>query len=135
MSRQFNEWNLIKYFTSTEFDSPDVRGSGVGMDMGFVGKLDKLRDMVGEPLTILSGYRTEAHNASLPNSVDGSAHERGLAADIAALSSGLRLKILRGAFALGFRRIGLGDSFIHLDIDTTKPQDVCWTYPPTAKRG
>ena len=129
-----NPWVDIEFFKVFEFDSPDMPGSGVNMNMAFVRKLDLLRKACGFPLVILSGFRTATHNAEV-GGVDGSAHELGHAVDIKAIEAGKRFRILQEAFKLGFRRVGQGSGFIHIDDDITKPQDVCWTYPSTAKRG
>ena len=126
-------WADIKYFKSYEFDSKDAPGSGCNMNLDFVRKLDKLREAVKVPLIIHSGYRTAEHNA-LVGGVDSSAHETGHAADIGALSSGLRFRIVEAALRLGFRRVGIGNGFVHIDDDITKPQDMVWLYPPSAKR-
>ena len=127
-------WADVRYFRVFEFDSPDARGSGVNMNDAFILKLDKLRDAVKIPLVIRSGYRTEEHNARV-GGVDSSAHTSGHAADIAALSSSTKFKIMEAAMRLGFRRLGIGATFIHIDDDITKSQDVCWLYPATEKRG
>lgn len=126
-------WADIKYFKPVEFDSPDKPGSGYSMSPDFVRKLDCLREAVKTPLFIHSGYRTPEHNASV-GGVDSSAHESGHAADIAALSSGAKFAILEAALRIGFRRVGIGSTFVHIDDDITKPQDVVWLYPQTAKR-
>ena len=126
-------WNDIKYFRPHEFDSPDAPGSGFGMSLPFVRKLDKLRDAVNMPLIVVSGYRTEIHNAKV-GGVDSSAHERGQAVDIRALSSQTKFRILEAAFKLGFRRIGIGSTFVHIDDSITHPQDVVWTYPANERK-
>lgn len=128
------KWDEILYFKPVEFDSPDRPGSGSQMSLDFVRKLDKLREAVKMPLFIQSGYRTADHNGALKDSVDGSAHTTGHAADIAALSSGTKFKIVEAALRLGFRRIGIGRTFVHIDDDITKPQDVVWLYPSTSRR-
>lgn len=126
-------WPDIRYFRIYEFDSPDSPGSGDRMNLSFVYKLDQLRDAVKIPLIITSGYRSPVHNDKIQNSVDGSAHTLGHAADIRALSSMTRFRILEAALRLGFRRIGVGSTFIHLDDAPTKPQDVVWTYPDSRR--
>lgn len=126
-------WEEVKWFKSVEFESPDLKDSGALMNLDFVRKLDKLREAVKMPLTIVSGYRTSEHNDKV-GGVDSSAHTSGHAADIAVLESGRRYQILEAAFRLGFRRIGIGNGFIHIDDDITKPQDVAWLYPSTEKR-
>ena len=98
------------------------------MDFRFIEKLDRLRSDLGIPLAIASGYRTPAHNAKV-GGVDSSAHETGNAADIVARASGTRFKLLQAALEMGFRRIGVGAGFIHLDDSLTHPQDVIWVYP------
>ena len=122
------EWSRIKHFSSQEFDSPDLPGSGIGMQLEFMLKLDQLRNRLGQPLQIVSGIRSPIHNAEV-GGVDGSAHVGGYAADVYTRASMLRYKILYVALSDGlFRRIGVGKSFIHLDCDPTKPQDVVWLY-------
>ena len=127
-------WNDIRYFKPQEFASPDDPNSGTMMNLDFVSKLDSLRDAVKEPLKINSGYRTQAHNATV-GGVDSSAHSSGHAADISTTSSALRHKVLEAAFRMGFVRIGIGQTFVHLDDDLTKPQEVVWMYADTASRG
>lgn len=122
-------WADVRYFRPVEFASPDEKDSGYLMDLAFVHKLDKLRETLNFPLVITSGFRTRKHNQAIPDSVDGSAHTTGHAADIRAVDSKTKFLILEAAFRLGFRRVGVGGSFIHIDDDISKPQDVCWTYP------
>lgn len=123
----------VKYFRSHEFDSSDSPGSGLMMNQEFVERLDKMRESMGGPLFIVSGFRTPAHN----NSVGGepnSAHLRGLAVDFAAIGASTRAAIIVAAVRAGFTRIGIGTAFIHIDSDTSLPQHVCWLYPPTETR-
>ena len=127
------DWSTVTHFKSFEFDSADAPGSGARMDETFVRLLDALRDACGFPLIVLSGFRTPSHNAA----VDGepnSAHLRGLAADLKALTSHDRFIIKREAMKLGVNRIGTGTGFVHLDIDRSLPQEVEWLYPPSLKR-
>jgi uncharacterized protein YcbK (DUF882 family) len=121
-------WNDIVHFKAREFDSPDKPGSGDMMDLAFVHKLDLLREALNRPLSIHSGYRTREHNAQV-GGVDSSAHELGHAADIEAVSSVHRFAIVETALRIGFRRVGIGETFVHLDDDITKAQDVVWLYP------
>ena len=53
---------MFKYFTYEEFDSPDVQGSGQMMSKDLILILESVRNELGKPVVITSGYRTEAHN-------------------------------------------------------------------------
>ena len=48
----------MRYFTYTEFDSPDQVGSGKKMLPDILEMLDEVRDKFDKPLHITSGYRT-----------------------------------------------------------------------------
>lgn len=102
---------------------------GKGMDdmsETLLAMLDLLREKVEEPLVVNSSIRCEAYNASLKNSSLNSSHLKGLAVDIACECSTLRFKLVKYGFAVGFRRIEVGPTWVHLDIDPDKPQDVLW---------
>ena len=116
-----------KHFSPDEFDSPDQPGSGRQMDLGFIRLLDQCRDSCGFPFRITSGYRTPEHNAEVGGKSE-SAHTKGRAADIAVITGSQRFTVIRVALGLGFRRIGIGSNFIHLDTDSDLPQGVIWTY-------
>lgn len=121
-----------KYFTTEEFDSPDEPGSGEYMEHELIERLDVVRDLCGFPLIITSGYRTIAHNKALKAKgykvAKNSSHLLGLAADILVTDNRKRYVLLDAIIEAGFVRIGLGDNFIHVDIDGEKSQVVMWTY-------
>tara|TARA_R110001599_G_scaffold10278_6_gene50901 strand:+ start:1943 stop:2320 length:378 start_codon:yes stop_codon:yes gene_type:complete len=125
---------MLRYFSLEEFDSPDFPGSGELMDLDFLDLLDEARERAGTPFVITSGYRTAEHEASLKAQgykvSKDSAHRLGLAADIKATNSTERYKILEALFHVGFDRIGLSKSFIHIDIDSRphKAVNVIWNY-------
>ena len=45
----------------------------------------------------------------------------------------VRDEVVRAAVKVGFKRIGIGRSFIHLDNDPSLPQPVAWGYPVGSK--
>ena len=114
-------FSALRYFNKNEFEYP------YKMDHDLLRKLDIARALAGVPFVITSDYRTPEHNEQVGGAPD-SAHLRGLAVDIRCSNSGERYIIYDGLRTAGFRRIGLGDGFIHADIDTSLPQEVTWLY-------
>lgn len=119
---------VLKYFKLSEFDSKGKgeEGSGVNMQKSTLEMLDKARGNANTPFVIRSGYRTAAHNEA-EGGVKGSAHTKGYAADITCTDA-TRDKILKALYNEGFRRFGIGNSYIHADNDPSLPQTV-WGYP------
>jgi hypothetical protein len=97
----------------------------VGLQEELVKMLQQVRDHAVVPIHITSGYRPG----------DTKSHGEGAAVDISdnkfgkPVASRWRFLILKAAFAVGFRRIGVYDRHIHLDINHDSPggQDVVWT--------
>jgi len=117
----------LKYFNYEEFDSPDIQGSGQLMDPKLLDMIDKAREIYGKPIRVTSGYRTEDHNRKV-GGVDSSSHLKGLAIDVACVRSNDRFEMLTALIEVGFNRIGVAGTFIHVDIDKDKSQNVIWTY-------
>lgn len=122
-------WNT-NYFKPSEFDSPDEPGSGMKMSTKLIDMLAIARKLAGIPFTINSGYRSKKHNVAVGGTSD-SAHTKGLAVDIKTKNSVERYIILTALIDAGFTRIGIGRTYIHVDIDETKAQNVMWDYYPT----
>jgi len=114
-----------KYFNTSEFDSPDVPGSGKNMQHSTLLMLCEARKIADVPFKINSGYRTEAHNSKV-GGVTNSAHLKGYAADISTPNGKHQEKILRALRQAGFKRFGVYTNFIHVDSDPTKKQFVAW---------
>ena len=124
----------LKYFKLSEFDSLDEVGSGSKMNYTFLEKLDQARGLAGIPFKITSGFRTEAYQDDLTRrgyktaKYGTSPHLKGLAADISVKDSRQRYIVINSLLLAGFTRIGIADTFIHVDLDTEKSQNVIWTY-------
>ncbi len=116
-----------EYFTAEEFTCKCGCGYCNPHPL-LIDKLDELRLQINRPLVISSGCRCKPYNTKCGGAKD-SAHTTGLAADIAVRSAQERFellgKIIRGHM---FKRIGIHKSFIHVDIDETKPGCVVWMY-------
>lgn len=117
----------MKYFNYKEFDSPDEPGSGNKMSEELLYMLDAARKKFGKPIKINSGYRSEAHNKAVGGKTNSS-HLKGLAADISCTNSVDRFNLYDTLREVGFKRIGVARSFIHVDIDKDKSPKVFWVY-------
>lgn len=96
-----------------------------------VEKLQKVRNAIGGPITIASGYRCESHNKKVggdPNS----RHIKGLAADIK--SSKNIWELARACYEAGFEGIGVSDNlntkpvsgyYVHVQVGGERK---FWTY-------
>jgi len=117
------------------FDSPDSPGSGKCMDKEFIQMLRELEQKTRLPIFrwINSGARTHYWNRKV-GGVANSAHKipKCKAADIKAPTRAIRNRIVQIAKEIGFKRIGIGKTFVHLDNDYSKPQYVAWGYPKGA---
>ena len=107
---------MSKYFKEIE----------TNMSKEFLFVLDEAREVSGIPFIINSAYRSPEHPLSIKN--PSSSHIKGLAVDIKATDSKTRFKIVQALITVGFTRIGIADTFIHVDLDLDKTQNVIWTY-------
>jgi len=114
------------HFDIQEFDDPTLQNSGINMDATFLQMLDDARGIAGIPFTINSGYRTKEHNEKV-GGVSNSSHLVGKAADIKVGNGNERYIILNALIKAGYKRLGVGQTFLHCDNDETKPNSI-WTY-------
>lgn len=123
----------LKYFKLSDFDSPDIPGSGINMQKSTLELLEKAREIAGIPFIITSGYRSPEHNEKVGGklktaSSKGSSHMYGFAVDIAVKNGSERFIILESLLKAGFSRAGVANGFIHADNDPDKPNRVLWKY-------
>ncbi len=118
---------MYKYFKLSEFDSPDKPGSGELMEPAVVEALDIARDIAGFPFIVTSGVRTIEWNREVGGS-KRSSHLLGYAVDVAVPNSRKRFLMMEALLDAGFTRFGVGEDFIHVDMDPNKPKNSIWTY-------
>lgn len=103
------------------------------MDKAFVGRLYLLRMRLGSGITITSGYRCPAHNATVSSTGRSGPHTTGHAADLD-LNRERGFHILKWLEELGFTGIGFQQKgngrFIHLDdlSAPAHPRPTIWSY-------
>jgi zinc D-Ala-D-Ala carboxypeptidase len=113
-----------KFFRLEEFNCTHTNLNE--MDPEFLEKLDELRERVGFPFIITSGYRDATHPAEARKAEPGTGtHCQGIAADIAVSNGFERMNIVHEAIKMGFS-IGVARTFVHVDDRKTTP--VMWTY-------
>lgn len=121
----------MKYFVLEEFKCKCGECSGYpagGMSTVLLHKLDELREMLGHPIIVSSGYRCSVWNRK-NSGVDNSTHTLGLAADVWS-DYATTEKLLELAEKVGFDGIGYypEEGFIHVDVraNGSKPNHYRW---------
>ena len=112
-----NNIQISKNFKLKEFQCKD--GSQlVKIDSELLQKLQQLRDLIGKPIIINSGYRTESYNKKV-GGAKNSYHMQGKAVDIKV--NGMKPKeIAKIAEEKGFTGIGIYKNFLHVDVRRIK---------------
>lgn len=115
-----------KFFSEYEFQKVHCRMDDI--DPSSLERLDAARKLAGIPFVITSAYRSPEHELASGRS-GNSAHTRGRAFDIACSTSRARALIVSAAIKVGFTRIGIDHSYIHLDDDVhCLPSPRIWLY-------
>lgn len=118
--------NITENFSRSEFACKCGCGAD-NINPVLVEDLQVMRDALGRPITITSGVRCAAHNLA-SGGKETSEHLNFNAADLFAPNSRVRFGLIRAATLAGFHRIGIAETFIHLDISTAKNPKVLWLY-------
>ena len=109
---------LTKNFHSDEFACHCGCG-GVQIDSALASGLQIVRDAVGLPVIVNSGYRCASHNAKIGGSKN-SYHLVGMAADISVSGMSCETLYHYAEIFVGFRNGGMGiypdENFIHVDV-------------------
>lgn len=116
---------MKNYFSKKEEWCPCCKQGGLLPD--FRDKLNQAREIAGIPFVLNSAFRCDTHNAEIGGS-QSSSHLVGCAVDIKCSDSRNRYLILNALIRIGFNRIGIAKTFIHVDDDMTKPSELIWMY-------
>lgn len=110
---------ITPHFNSSEFRCTQP-GGNFRVSVELVQSLERLRSHWGKTMTVVSGYRTPAYNASLSGAATNSYHLRGMAADIrvSGVSSSEIDQVAAASRLFGGR--GLYKGFNHLDVGRTR---------------
>lgn len=125
--------NLSKHFNVREFQCPcdyeDCKETKIDQDL--IAKLEKMREEAG-PLRINSGFRCQHYQDELrargyETSAGISQHTLGRASDVMRADEGsVGLELEKIARKAGFKAVGVGSSFIHVDLRDDKERR--WEY-------
>lgn len=116
-----------KYFKPGEFELCSPRCGLRSMDPDFMHRLDEAREIAGIPFIINSAYRSVDYEIKQGRS-GTSSHTKGLAVDISCITPPRRYLIISALLKVGFTRLGIYPSFIHVDADPCKPDSI-WHCP------
>lgn len=117
----------LNYFKDEEFKRATPACSLSDMNEDFMRHLDACRDFAELPFVINSAYRSVEYEKSKGRS-GTSQHCKGLAVDIRCRTNAERYRIVASLFVFGFRRIGIGTNFIHVDDGYPDSEPIIWTY-------
>ena len=112
-----------KNFKFSEFACKCCGSNNISQTL--INTLQRIRDKLGLPIIINSGYRCPTHNKAVKGKPN-SAHVKGTAVDIKVTDTGYRYKLIAYALAEGINRIGIYKDFVHIDIDRGLPQYQIW---------
>lgn len=120
---------VAENFQAKDFDCPCKHCRETLVDLKLIEQLQYMRELLGIPLVVTSGYRCQAHQDELAaqgyETAKNSMHLVGGAADVrTGKHSGVGLE--RAARKAGFRAVGVGGSWAHVDVRDGK--DRRWIY-------
>ncbi|QDP48776.1 MAG: putative peptidase M15 [Prokaryotic dsDNA virus sp.] len=127
---------MYRYFSEKEL-ACKCGNCGKGADdmsPSFMAKLEAIREELGFPLPVTSGFRCQAHNAKVSSTGLHGPHTTGHAVDIK-VNRAQAVKFLRAALNHGMTGIGVSQKgrarFIHVDDLTESdgfPRPTIWSY-------
>lgn len=89
-------------------------------------RIDAFREKLGRPVYLTSGYRGPVYNKSVGGRKNSS-HLQGFAFDFKVPAGVPEFRVYYALSAVGFKRVGVGRTFYHADVDPTK-KPAFWRY-------
>jgi len=129
--KQKYSYKRISKFISNpaKLSSPDQKDSWEKVSPKLLRTLEKISKSLGTKLTITSGFRSKSYNTKV-GGASRSAHMTGEAVDISMPNYTKAIEIGRVAKKHGIKRIGVSNTFIHVDVSESLPQ-TRWAYAGT----
>lgn len=114
--------DLTEHFSRSEFACKCGCGKVI-INHELVEKLESIRKLFGKSMIINSATRCKTHNTNVKGSPTSS-HLSGYAVDIKCDNSTDRFNLIRLAIQEGIKRIVIYKTFVHMDNDPDKPQNL-----------
>lgn len=92
-----------------------------------VDRIIMAQKMCGFQFSITSAFRSQAWERNKGRK-GNSSHCKGLAVDISTIDSHTRFKVVASLLYAGFPRLGIGKTFVHVDMDETKAHPIIFHY-------
>lgn len=120
---------LSEHFNGREFECPCGACTLQVVQPGLIEKLEALRVALGQPIRVTSGFRCQAHQASLrergyPTAKGVSQHELGGAADLTCEPA--HIERLKRLACDHFKAVGVAETWLHVDV--RQDQTRRWEY-------
>lgn len=113
------EKNISAHFKVKEFHSRNDPADLVKVDERLIELLENIRNFVGKPVIINSGYRSAVYNATIKNAAKNSQHVQGKAADIRIVGvTPAKVAQIAECFLGSSGGIGIYSTFTHVDVRT-----------------
>lgn len=127
MSKTTQEKERLLSLESLSFKYCSPASCAEELDSNLVDMLILAQKYAGFQFTITSAFRSQVYERSKGRK-GSSSHCKGLAVDISTRDSHTRFKVLVAAVLAGIPRVGVGKTFLHLDIDETKAHPIIFHY-------
>jgi len=116
---------LSANFIAREFICPCCNKEGIKDALVFNLQLVHSLLPKGNVMVITTSFRCEKYNEEMKGAED-SPYLKGLAAHIKSDNAEINFHLIKGIIQVGFKRIGIYDDFIYVDMDASKPSPRVW---------